>query len=275
MTEMLKEAIMDQAQIGSLHELAEFLAGKHTLGTPLSSLAQHAAAATNAASCSIMLLSESDDAKPILNLWASTEELPPAAWQAQTKPGKSIAWQVLEGGNPIVVADIQKSPFRPEYQRGQRSGNSFMSAPVRVGAEVIGVLNLTSKLDTPAFTESDLAVAEITATLIGQLVQVERLQTLLRSRVAQVAMAHAGAQAVESMTDGHADLGRVAKLLARSFYKDLVAAGFEPAQIINAASEVITQVSADIGRHKKRMARQQPTDNPKDKDQAQIVQHTH
>lgn len=270
---------MDQAQIGSLHELAEFLSGKHSLGTPLSGLARHAAEAINAASCSIMLLSESDDATPILNLWASTEELPPAAWQAQTKPGKSIAWQVLEAGNPIVVENILNSPFRPEYHRSQRSGPSFMSAPVRMGSEIIGVMNFTSKLDSPAFTEADLAVAEIASTLIGQLVQVERLQTLLRSRVAQVALAQAGTQAVTSMAEGHADLGRVAKMLARSFYKDLVSAGFEPAQIINAASEVITQVSADIGRHKKRLARHQPEEDALNEemraDHAQIVSRTH
>lgn len=266
---------MDSAQIGSLHDLAEFLAGKHSLGIPLTSLARHAASATNAASCSIMLLSENDAAEPILNLWASTEDLPPAAWQAQTKPGASIAWQVLEGGNPIMVQDIHNSPFRPEYQRSRSNGNSFMSAPVRVGAEVIGVLNFTSKYDTPAFTDADLAVAEIAATLIGQLVQVERLQTLLRSRVAQVAMAHAGGDAVARIADGHQDLSRVAKLLARSFYKDLVAAGFEPAQIINAASEVIAQVSTDIGRHKKRMAKHPPQETPSVEDKAQIVTQTH
>lgn len=267
---------MDSAHIASLHDLAEFLAGKHSLGVPLTSLAQHAASATNAASCSIMLLSENDAAEPILNLWASTEELPPAAWQAQTKPGASIAWQVLEGGNPIIVQDIQDSPFRPSYQRNRANGNSFMSAPVRVGSEVIGVLNFTSRHDTPAFCDADLAVAEIAATLIGQLVQVERLQTLLRSRVAQVAIAHAGGDAVARIAEGQQDLGRVAKLLARSFYKDLVAAGFAPAQIINAASEVISQVSIDIGRHKKRLAKHpQPEAPASQHDKAQIVTQTH
>jgi hypothetical protein len=44
-------------------------------------------------------------------------------------------------------------------------------------------------------------------------------------------------------------------MLAKSFFKDLSAAGFEPGQIIEAASEIITLVSSDIARYKKRLAR--------------------
>ena len=44
-------------------------------------------------------------------------------------------------------------------------------------------------------------------------------------------------------------------MLARSFYKDLADAGFEPGQIIEAASEIIDQITTDIARFGKRMAR--------------------
>jgi hypothetical protein len=40
------------------------------------------------------------------------------------------------------------------------------------------------------------------------------------------------------------------------FYKDLAAAGFSSGQIIEAASEIIGQISGDLARHKKRMERE-------------------
>jgi L-methionine (R)-S-oxide reductase len=94
------------------------------------------------------------------------------------------------------------------------------------------------------------------AVLIGKSVQVERLQTLLRSRVAQMTLAREAGEVATRLTDGALHPARIAKELAKSFYKDLAAAGFEPGQIIEAASEIITQITSEIGRHKKRMARE-------------------
>lgn len=247
---------MDTNQIGSLHELASFLSGNLELSGPLNDLAAHTAQATHAASCSIMLLTEVETDDHVLKLWVSSEkDLPKEAWLPNRRRSESIAWQTVEAGHAIKVDDIEHSPYKLAARRNGRSGGSFMCAPVKVGQHSIGVVNLAGRSDSPPFDEADLSVAEIAATLIAQLVQVERLQTLLHSRVAQMAMARAGTEASNTVIAGQADLAHVAKMLARSFYKDLASAGFEPGQIIEAASEVIAQVSTDISRHKKRMDR--------------------
>ena len=116
-------------------------------------------------------------------------------------------------------------------------------------------MNLSSRLGSPLFEESDLRLAEIVATLIGKSVQVERLQTMIRSKVAQATLAKEEKKVVARLTDGSVPPARVAKLLAKSFFRDLASAGFEPGQIIEAASEIITLVSNDITRYKRRIER--------------------
>jgi hypothetical protein len=49
---------------------------------------------------------------------------------------------------------------------------------------------------------------------------------------------------------------QVAKILAKSFYKEMTRAGFGPSQIVNAASEIIEQLSGSLNRHSKRMERE-------------------
>jgi hypothetical protein len=130
-----------------------------------------------------------------------------------------------------------------------------MGVPIRVGNSVVGVMSLASRPGRAPFTQSDLTSAGIAAMLIGKSVQVDRLQTLLRSRIAQLTLARQEPEVAASLTDGGLPPARLAKVLAKAFYKDLAAAGFGPGQIIEAATEIIGQISGDIARHKTRLAR--------------------
>jgi hypothetical protein len=49
---------------------------------------------------------------------------------------------------------------------------------------------------------------------------------------------------------------QVAKILAKSFYKEMTRAGFGSSQIVNAATEIIAQLSGSLHRHSKRMERE-------------------
>jgi len=247
---------MSQNPLGRLHDLAVFVGTEEDLGTHLAELVDLAASVTDSATCSIMLLSEGEQDVPRLKLWASTEGLPASAWNETPGRGESIAGRVLEQGAPLLIADIGASEFAPLARRRNNLGASFICAPVTVGRHVIGVMCLSSRLGSPPFDESDLGLAEIVATLIGKSVQVERLQTLIRSKVAQVTLAKEEKEVVARITDGSVPPARVAKLLAKSFFRDLTAAGFDPGQIIEAASEIIMLVSNDINRYKKRMDRE-------------------
>jgi len=250
-----EEQSVSQNALGRLHDLAVFVRAEQDLHSRLGELIELAARVTNAATCSIMLLSEGDEDAPRLKLWASTEGLPSSAWIETRGRGESIAGRVLIQGSPLLVADIRTSEFAPFARARGDIGPSFICAPIVVGTTVIGVMNLSSRMGHPAFAESDLRLAEIVATLIGKSVQVERLQTLIRSRVAQASLAREEKEVVARLTDGTVPPVRVAKLLAKSFFRDLSSAGFDPGQIIEAASEIIALVSGDINRFKKRMER--------------------
>ena len=140
---------------------------------------------TDAASCSIMLLSEGEANAPRLKLWGSTETLPSSALSERPGRGDSIAGWVLAQGTSLLIADIEQSKFAPMARNRSNMGTSFICTPIAVKNHVIGVMNLSSRPDHPSFNESHLVLADIVATLIGKSVQVERLQTLIRSRVAQ------------------------------------------------------------------------------------------
>lgn len=246
---------VSQNALARLHDLAVFVSAEEDLPAHLGALVDLAASVTDAATCSIMLLSEGEHDAPRLKLWGSTKGLPSSAWNETPGRGESIAGRVLEQSAPLLISDIRASEFAPLARERENLGVSFICTPIAVGKHVIGVMNLSSRIGSPPFDESDLGLAEIVATLIGKSVQVERLQVLIRSRVAQVSLAKEEKEVVARLTDGAVPPVRVAKLLAKSFFKDLTSAGFDPSQIIEAATEIIALVSNDISRYKKRMAR--------------------
>lgn len=242
--------------LGDLHELAMFLNAEEDLESRLDELARLAARATAAASCSIMLRTGDDREAPTLKLWACTEKLPADAWSGKSDNVESIAGRVLEQGEPILITDIQKSEFAALARRRASIGFSFISTPIQTGQRTVGVMNLSGRPEAPPFGDADLTLANIVAALIGRSVQVEWLRKLVRSRVAQATLARESHAAATRLTDGSLPPSRLAKMLAKSFYRDLAAAGFSSGQIIEAASEIIGQISGDLTRHKKRMERE-------------------
>ncbi len=250
------EAQQKLSPLGDLHELAVFLNAEEDLESRLDELARLAARATSAAGCSIMLLADDESGTASLKLWACTEKLPADAWSGKSDNVESIAGRVLERGEPILIADIQESAFAAMARRRASIGFSFISTPIRTGQRTVGVMNLSGRPEAAPFGDADLTLANIVAALIGRSVQVEWLRKLVRSRIAQAALAREGHDVAIQLTDGSLPPSRLAKMLAKSFYKDLAAAGFSSGQIIEAASEIIGQISGDLTRHKKRMERE-------------------
>lgn len=241
--------------IGCLHELADLLTTEENLESHLGEVAQLAADTIGAAACSVMLAAEEE--QPLcLKLWASTENFPADAWQGDQKDIETIAGRVLVSGEPILVADIARSPYAALGRYRPDQGASCIVVPIRVGGTPIGVMNLTSRPQRSAFVPADLTIACIVAALVGKTVQVARLQTLVRSRVAQLALARQEKEVALSLTNGSMPPARLAKMLAKAFYKDLAAAGFNAGQIIEAASEIIAQISTDVVRYKTRLTRE-------------------
>ena len=96
----------------------------------------------------------------------------------------------------------------------------------------------------------------VLALLIGKMVQVVQLRAILCSRFAQIALANATQTALAgSLQPGNYNPAQVARILGKSFCREMAGAGFSIQQIINAASEIIAEVSRSVEKHKRRRRR--------------------
>lgn len=74
----------------------------------------------------------------------------------RTKLGESVAGWVAKEGKPLLMEDMEKSAqFTTKENRNYKT-SSFISVPLVVDNEVLGVVNVTDKKDKTNFTKEDL-----------------------------------------------------------------------------------------------------------------------
>ncbi len=202
---------------------------------------------------SLMLLDAGSSKGVRLKLAALYGELPEVAWRDDTPPDASIAQHVLETGKCLCISDIGHSRWR-ELARRLGATGSFIACPVHLAGKVAGVLNISEPIERAHFTPSDRDAAELTARLIGRIMHVTRLDRMLDSRFAQLAFTLEGrADACSVITLSTHEPDRVARMLAKAFFKEMRHCGFTPNQIIRAAGEIISELTGSLNRHKHRM----------------------
>jgi hypothetical protein len=86
--------------------------------------------------------------------------------------GDRIAgWVALEG-RPLLVEDIETDPrFGRKNLDGQYNSKSLLSLPLKVGNQVIGVLNLNNKKSGEPFTNRDLELASVISDRISVFIE--------------------------------------------------------------------------------------------------------
>jgi L-methionine (R)-S-oxide reductase len=225
-----------------LQDLQHFLAAG-TLEESLNQQAAMTAALVGAASCSIMLLNSGEGPEMRMSMYARHGNLPDEALQASIGRGEGIAGRVLATGEALLVADIGKSQFALLARGRVGAGPSLISAPIRIDGKIIGVINAAGAAGQPALGETALQLLEVTALFIGKSIQVQQLQHLLDSRFAQLALQSEEQGSVRTAYHNPEDVARV---LARSFFKELIKAGFAPAQIVSATTEIIGQLNQQL-----------------------------
>lgn len=94
--------------------------------------------------------------------------------------GEGIAGRVAEEGTPILVENIDADERfdRSKYSE-QYATKSLLSAPLRIGNKVVGVINANDKHSRESFTENDLALLvtfsyQISLSLENALIDSER-----------------------------------------------------------------------------------------------------
>lgn len=238
-----------------LQDLSKFLEAG-SLDDNLRQLAEVAAKILGAENCSIMLLNDGHGEDLRMGVCACYGPLPAAAYKESIGQGDGIAGYVIATGRSLLVEDIDRSQFAKWARRANDPRKSLLSSPITVGGRIVGVVNASGHVSGTAFTPSDLNLLDVVALFIGKSIQVFQLQSILNSRFAQLALAQ---EAAKNMEDSYAgavhDPDRLARLLAKSFYKEMTRAGLGSNQIVNAASEIIHQLSSSLRRHSKRMVR--------------------
>jgi GAF domain-containing protein len=172
---------------------------------------------------------------------------PDAALASSVGQGEGMCGRVLASGEALLIDDIASSGLAALAQGRDGIGKSLMCVPLRIDGKTVGVVNVAGATDGPPFTQADLQLLNIIALFIGKSVQVQQLQRLLDSRFAQLALLQeARDQVQDKVRLAYRNPEDAAKILARSFFKEMTKAGFESGQIVSAASELIEQLNLKL-----------------------------
>jgi GAF domain-containing protein len=233
-----------------LHDLQNFLVAE-SLEDSLDRQAAMAAGLVGASSCSVMLLNTGEGQEMRMSIYARYGDLPEAAASASIASGEGIAGHVLASGQSLLVTDLGNSAFASHARRGQQAAGSLMCAPIRIDGKFVGVVNAATEPPQAPFGEAALRLLEVVALFMGKSIQVQQLQRLLDSRFAQLALLQEARHKVEhSVSTAYRNPEDVARILARSFFREMTKAGFESAQIVGAASELIEQLNRRLQSNK-------------------------
>jgi signal transduction protein with GAF and PtsI domain len=237
--------------------LNEFLEQQESPDQCLRQLICQASELMDVQKCSVMLFRDGpDDGGQGLRIFASHGILPTQAYQEKARLHEGVAGHVAATGKPLLVNNILSSPFSGMARRPEDPNRGFVSVPVMIGGKVVGVMNLSDATDQRIFDTVDLNMATFVALMVGKSLHVIQLQNLLKSRFAQIAIARETKNIARKAISGDDfDPGKVALILARSFYREMVRSGFSSDHIITAASEIIAQLTAELRSHKENVSK--------------------
>jgi signal transduction histidine kinase len=105
---------------------------------------------------------------------------------ARIKLGDGVAGRVAKEMKPLLVKNVKKSPYRRTKNGRDYKTDSFMSVPLMVDNEILGVVNVTDKKDKTDFTQEDLemfkSVADHTAVSIKNSILYEKLKRIDKAK---------------------------------------------------------------------------------------------
>ena len=244
-----------------LQDLASFLE-KGSFDDNMQQLVAKAAKILNAENCSLMLLNEGEQENLRMRVCASCGPLPAAAYKESTGQGEGIAGRAVATGKALLIEDIHRSEFAPWARRANDQRKSLISSPITINGGIIGVINISGQAQGRAFNRDDLSLLEVVGLFVGKAIQVVQLQNILNSRFVQMALLQSAEKDVGStLASAVQNPDQLARIVAKSFFKEMTRAGFGSGQIVNTASEIIEQLSSSLNRHSKRIERENVEEN--------------
>jgi GAF domain-containing protein len=212
-------------------------------------LTMMAAKLPGAEACMILLLDGNAGQTRRFRLYSSTCPGPETACREWARQGEAAAMQVLASGKSALL-DARGSSASP----GPLWERSIIASPIRVDGAIVGVIDLVGAEGTRHFGSDDVSVLEVVAWLVGQALHAGHLQKVLDSRFAQIALLQEAGQALGSARAlAAARPEQMARILAKSFYREMFKLGFQPRQVIGAATEIISQLSTNLRKYSARL----------------------
>ena len=237
-----------------LHSLSEVFENEGDLDSMLNQLAQLSAHILSAEDCYIALCSGDENRETYLGACAGAGKNGAKATQEAFPKTKSIADYVAENGQALLIQDITDSPFADMAAPGL--DNSVVSAPILSQGKTIGTITVSNPTHKPAFTSEDLHLLDFIGLMTGKSIQLVQLRNILKSRFALMALTKESEKTIgDALIDTVQNPDQMAKILAKSFYREMTKAGFSSGQIINAASEIISELSKNLQKHSQRLKR--------------------
>jgi len=221
-------------------------------------LTMMAAKLLGAEGCMIMLL-ESDDRDELrFRMYSSACPDPAPACREWADQGEAAAREAILAGKSVLVEKRAVSSNPGLANQATASVRSIIASPVLVDNDIVGVVNLMGPEGPRRFGSDEVAVVEIVAWLVGQALHAIQLEKVLNSRFAQLAIAQEADHAIgNALVVARGRPEQLARILAKSFYREMVKLGFASGQIIGAASEIISQLSGNLKKYSDRWQKTQ------------------
>jgi response regulator RpfG family c-di-GMP phosphodiesterase/signal transduction histidine kinase len=104
----------------------------------------------------------------------------------KVKPGEGIAGMVAKFLEPVLVKDIDRDERFRRLSRGCYKTKSFVSCPIVSKSRLVGVLNVSDRRDSRAFTEDDFALIQLIAHQAAIALENAFLVTQLQGKAAEL-----------------------------------------------------------------------------------------
>ncbi len=101
-------------------------------------------------------------------------------------PGEGIAGKVYKEARSIYVIDIEEDTRFSRKNRRYYRSKSFISTPIISDKGVIGVINLSEKVEGKIFTPEDLELIEFLSYIIANLIEQSRMNITLNEQKKQL-----------------------------------------------------------------------------------------
>ena len=139
--------------------------GKENLYT---NILEIAADLLNACQGSIMLIDGNGEDIHVVHSKGRSAEF---AGYLKLRVGTGISGIVAKTGTPLVVSDVEKDLRIAMQNRPHYETKSLISMPLKINEKIIGVLNLSDKMDLVSFSDEDLDLLTLFSILASLLIE--------------------------------------------------------------------------------------------------------